>query len=287
MFNIMSRHFIRAGALLLLTAVVYPTASRAFVLDWDVVTSGGTTNLPTLPGTPFVFQSTTYNNVDGSGIDVTVSFGYTTGGGSMVVDTVPDYIFRTTPIIGDTTGAGIRIQFDADNASAFVRTVISFSQPVRNLELEIWDVDRSSWRDEVRNITGNATAGGTFNPASITPLATNTVGHSTTANSVTVNENPNPDNPLTTDGGADVRINFGSTSTDSVVFDYGNNPTGVGNPSGQLIWFSAFNFEPVPEPSTYVTGALLLGLAGWGVFRQWRRRRDANPRTGSSCRVIR
>lgn len=254
-------------------AVAWAGTVQAFVLDWDVVTSGGTTNLPNLPTVPLTFQSTTYTNVDGSGIDVTVSFGYTTGGGSMVVDQVPDYTFRNTPIIGDTTGAGIRIQFDADNDSAFVRTVISFSQPVRNLQLEIWDIDRSSWRDEVRNITGNATGGGTFNPASITLPSTNTVGHSTTVNSITVNENPNPDNPTTSEGGADAIINFGSTDTDSVRFDYGNNPTGVTDPAGQLIWFSAFSFDPVPEPSTYIAGALLLGVLLVGGLRRALRRR--------------
>jgi hypothetical protein len=265
-----------AFRLLLVAAMIWMSAPlQAFVLDWDTVTSGGTTNLPTLPASPGSWSSTTYNNVDGSGIDVTVSFRvYTPDGSSITVDTVADYVDRNTPIVGDTTGAGIRIQFDANNSSPYVRTRIRFSEPVRNLNLEIWDVDRSSWRDEIRDITGRTIIGSggvNFDPASITPASTNTVGHSTTANSVTVNENPNPDNPSTSDGGADVLINFGSTSTQQVRFDYGNNPTGVGDPSGQLIWFSAFNFEPVPEPSTYVTGAFLVVLAG---FAWWHKRRQ-------------
>lgn len=250
---------------------------HAAVLDWNTLTNNGTANLPSLPndsgdGT----ISTTYTNVGGSGVNVTISFrAFDPGGSTIDVDTVADYTFRTTPISGDTEGGGIRIQYDADGDEPYVRTTITFSQPVNNLQFEIWDVDRASWRDEIRNITGITTGNATFNPASITPRSTNTVGMSTTSNSVTADENPNPNNPATNDGGADVVINFGTTSTNSIRFDYGNNPTGVGNPQAQLIWISGLTFDPIPEPSVVLGGVLL--LLGIGVVEWRRRRRPVGP----------
>lgn len=264
------------GALLLWGLSSLPV--QAIVLDWATATSNGA-NTPDLPADPAGGAvSTTYTNVGGSGIDVTVTFqAFTPSGGTIAVDTVADYINRTTPISGDTEGGGIRIDYDASNDSAYVRMTVSFSQPVNNFQLEIWDVDRSSWRDEVRNITGNATAGGTFNPASITTPGTNTVSIATTANSATAARDPNPNNPSTSDGGADVVINFGSTSMTSLYFDYGNNPSGVSNPNEQLIWVSGFSFDAViPEPSTYAAGILLLLTLGVTEWARRRRRSDVS-----------
>jgi|GEM_PF-4498277 len=262
------------GVLLLWALSSFPL--QAIVLDWATLTSNGA-NTPDLPANAAGgVVSTTYNNVGGSGINVTISFqAFSPSGSSIAVDTTSDYVDRTTPISGDTEGGGIRISYDANNDLPYVRVTVAFSQAVENFEMEIWDLDRDTWRDEVRNITRVAPGGGTFNPASITTPGTNTEGITTTANSARSNNDAG--NPSTSDGGADVLIDFGTGAADSIFFDYGNYTFGVDNPASQLIWISGFSFDAViPEPSTYAAGILLLLTIGVTEWVRRRRRSDCS-----------
>lgn len=262
------------GALLLWGLSSLPV--QAIVLDWATATSNGA-NTPDLPANAAGgVVSTTYTNVGGSGIDVTISFqAFTPGGSSISVDTTSDYVNRTTPISGDTHGGAIEISYDASDDQPYVRVTIAFSQAVENFQMEVWDLDRNSWRDEVRNITRVAPGGGTFNPASVTAASTNTEGITTTANSARANNNAG--NPSTSDGGADVLIDFGTGAANSVFFDYGNYTFGVDDPATQLIWISGFSFDAViPEPSTYAAGILLLLTLGVTEWARRRRRSDVS-----------
>lgn len=245
--------------------------SQAIVLDWATVTSNGA-DTPDLPANAAAgVVSTTYNNVGGSGINVTISFqAFTPGGSTIAVDTTADYVNRTTPISGDTHGGAIRISYDANNDLPYVRVTVSFSQPVENFQMEVWDLDRASWRDEIRNITRVAPGGGTANPTTITDPSYNTEGITTTANSARANNDAG--NPSTDEGGADVIVNFGNSATSSIFFDYGNYTNGVDDPATQLIWLSGFSFDAViPEPGTYLTGFLLVLTVGAAELKRRRR----------------
>jgi hypothetical protein len=80
-----------------------------------------------------------------------------------------------------------------------------------------------------------------------------------------------------------VRVDYAGTFTSGTTFSFeygsldGSSVLGspfssnffVTPPSVQRIALSDISFT-IPEPSTYVTGALLVGLAGWGLYRQRR-----------------
>src|SRR5690606_26210898 len=75
-------------------------------------------------------------------------------------------------------------------------------------------------------------------------------------------------------GAGNVWLNFSDQVT-SISFTYGNGPGTQSDPGQQAIGIGDITYTVVPEPSAYLSGLLLLGLAG----RHWWRRRSLKNTT--------
>lgn len=232
---------------------------HAFVFDW----TGRTFNIPTDPSPGTISQ--TYTNVDGSGIDFTVTLtvqgtvSYISSGG----DTYP--IVSSAFEIDDA----LDIWIDAGNRTSSILITVSFSAPINNLNLQVFDLDTNNdsdnpngYRDQVRNPVATAPDSSTFG-ATLTTNGTHTIANngSTTASATSIIATGNLSDD---DNDGTVNISFGTGFASSVSIEYGNpnNGTVLADPSSQAIGFGNIAFT-VPEPSTYAA-AVILSVLGMG-----------------------
>lgn len=287
--------------------------AQAYVLDWDAVAWPTNQQWSDQPGA----VSATFSNVQGSGINVTVSVTQapaTTDANTANPTTTPN----DSGLELNSTDNALQVDLDADNGAYVDQTfnnggtedylvfTITFSETVDFVSYTLQDIDFgntfiSRYQDSVVFDPANQ-------PTSLTLLGSNGDGTGTfDAEIYTLGSGDSAIRGIATNGATNltgnqndgstsghVQVDYAGsfTSGTSFSFEYGSldgssvlgSPFGSGlfvtPPSLQRIALSDITFT-VPEPSTYVTGALLLGLAGWGVFRQWCRRRDASQRTSS------
>lgn len=258
------------GAALCVLVAPLCQVSEAFVFDW----TGRTFNLPTDP-TPGVI-SETYTNVDGSGIDITVTL--TVQGTVSYINSGGD----TYPIVSDAfeIDDGLDVWIDTGNRTSSVLFTLTFSSPIDSLSTQVFDLDTNDatsnpngYRDQFRNPVATAPDSSTFG-ATLTSNGTHTIANNgtTTASATAVIPTGNLADNNTA---GTVNISF-SGLANSISFEYGNpnNGTVLTNPSSQAIGLGNFNFT-VPEPSTYAAGILLclLLIGNW----IWRRRLRSTP----------
>ena len=264
------------------------------VLDWNTVdwNAGATTQ--------------TFFNVDGSGIDITISLtlssdsqryrnpydrrdrydattGWINGGPNDNTTFGGDGSTQN----GESLYLGVDLATD-DISSSYLDVTISFSKAVNGANFSLFDVDRYGYNywggyetgiqfvDVIEQIegsyNGNSVTGNMTHDASKILAVTNTTGPAYQGNTDLYDSNDQNDNPRST-------LNLAWTSpVDTISFRYGSGTAAVADPGNQAIGLSSISFssyQAVPEPSTYLFGALgglTLGIS----FVQRRRKGKAN-----------
>ena len=230
--------------------VLAPTLLHATIFNWPG--TGWTAGAPA-PG-----QTVTQSFTAVTPNDITVKIN--NNGASVAGATwQPAYpaIDSTTETGGFTGVNGLQFYLSQQSSTAsFVRTTITFSSPVTNLSLQIWDVDAVSgqFADKIFNIqaltVGNTTVGpdsvtsavagfNTITGSGLTTVILGTALASDTTNQGTIN------------------ITFLGPIT-QFSFDWSNNDPALG---GQAIALGPLTFNFVPELSTGWLAALLCATA--------------------------
>jgi hypothetical protein len=224
---------------------------RASVLDWDVVswTAGSLT--------------ATYTNVDGSGVDMTVTVSGETGD-FLNEDGAPTPQISNN-ITGGLTPAQNALLFYVDwgNENDTITVTVTFSQLVNNVSYDLFDIDRGgsagggsrTFVDEISTIT--ATDGTTTYAATIGTSAENTTEGAGTGISIYGNGG----NPSDTSGDGNASISYGSSAVNSLTFTYGNRSNSQTNPAAQAISMHDINFTIVPEVPTGIPAVLVCLIA--------------------------
>lgn len=259
---------------LIMTAV-----SHGFVLDWDSVdwTAGGTDQ--------------TFYNVDGSGMDVSISLAIT--GANWVAwngeaqpddnrrlggDGGPGQAGEGFDSFGNPSDEALHLHMNAfqRNYTGYVEVVISFSRAVTGLSFDLFDVDNggdtqntSTFEDVIADI------GGSLNSVDVDPA---TVDYDSGSIDRVVHPTRGdeyrgtywaPDSEDVVLG-----LSWDEQVVDTVTFRYYAGNFSQRNPGDQGISISDISFaSAVPEPGTVAGGFfLVLGLAAG----EWHRRRRAN-----------
>jgi hypothetical protein len=254
-------HFISA---LFLTALVFPSLSRASVFDWN--SYSWTAGAPS----PGVTDSQIYSNVAGTGEYVTVSIANSASnpGGFQWAGGYPTVSSGGSGGTDGLTGQNALELSVNKNNSAGVTVTVKFSVPVSGLSYTLWDVDYSSgtFRDVITNITALNSASVTVGASSITTGVANTATGSGVG---TVVFGTNTASNTTNQG--QVTINFGTNQIKQFSFTWTNGDPAV---STQFIALGNINFTPLPEVGSSVAALALCGSAvGFQVVRNRRRRK--------------
>lgn len=259
----------------------------AAVLDWNAVnwttTFGGGSS-----------ATQTFNNVSGSGVNVTITIagGPNTGNAELPNSgSLPNDV--NTPISHNYETGREALQVDADfsnTANDYVRFTITFSKTVYGVNFQLWDIDLgnsagvSTYQDVVQNFTVNA--------SSVTPtftlLGSNNADGSTAVDAqisagtirgiASAGSNTNLGNENDALNSGDVNVDFGTANGTTFVFEYwGGNGSGAGvsipsNSTLQRIALYDIFFTPIPEVFSgggalaicaLAIGASLLGRQRW------------------------
>lgn len=231
-------------------ALLFTTIAHAYELDWSDVSWTGSTNSN---------QSDTFLNVDGSGIDVSISLSISTGN------------FATSTFISNDNMLLAADYPDRDRLGNYIDVSFSFSKPVRTVSFSLNDVDRGGtsssayWEDVIENLSGDGTA--SFVGSEITVDTTTDPGD-TLYRGQDYN-NWNSDSRLTL---------FWDSAVSNVSFRYAGGENTRRNPGYQIIGMGNITFyEAVPEPSTYIFGGLIsLAMIGF-IIRRKRALRKIEP----------
>ena len=272
-------------------ALLYVSIASAFTLDWDQVdwAQGD--------------EQHTFYNVQGSGIDVTISLNLSKdsatyrngwwGGYRTTTDWINDAPNDNTTFGGDwgaENGESLYLGLDFatdDLTKSYLDVTISFSQPVLGASFDLFDVDAYGYNyqggyetgiqfvDIIEHIEGsnNGSNVGSGNVGYYDDKI-NAVTHngetSYYGDTSLTNSNDQNDNPHST-----LSLNWGSQTVDSVSFRYSPGSAAVRDPGTQAIGLSDISFyayNAVPEAGTILlgglSGLLLLGLA---IHRQVRK----------------
>lgn len=245
---------------LLALSIFAGSSSIAAVLDWNAVDwtarfGSGTT------------ASQTFNNVDGSGVNVTITVtaGPNTGNGELNDPTnLPED--TNTPISHNYETAQQALMIDANftnRTNDFITVTISFSQTVYGVSYELWDIDLgnsgvSTYQDRITLDRSNQTItilgsnnadGSTAVDAAVQAGTNNTVIRGIATSGST--SNLGNENDALNSG--DVRVDYGGGGLTSLSFTYtSGDGSPVAGPFGnnttlQRIALGDITFSPVPE----------------------------------------
>lgn len=268
---------IRTRSLILALAAFACVSARAAVLDWNAV------NWTTTFGTGTT-ASQTFNNVDGTTVDVTitVSAGPNTANSELInAGTLPDDV--STPINHNynPTDQSLLVDVNYTNRNNdFVRFTITFSEAVSNVNFELWDIDLgnnpgvSTYQDLIQNFTQNGSATsptftllGSDNQDGSTAVDAAIVGNTIVGvgSNGSTTSNGNENDALNS---GDVRVLYSGSGITSVSFEYwsgsGVPPLGSAlptNPTLQRIALHDILFTAIPEVNTGLFALLACGMA--------------------------
>jgi hypothetical protein len=249
------------------------TSLPAYLLDWNTVSwaNGSLSN--------------TYSNVNGSGVDVTVSItGSTTrlAAGPNAGDPQSPYLSNTVLTGGQTTPSNsLFILANYSNTTQQVVVTVTFSKAVANVNYTLFDVDRGTlvsgnsytFTDQISNITSSN--GTTTYASSLSTVGTgSTMATSGTGTSQIVFGTGVSD---PTQNLGNLTVNNGSQSVTSSTFTYGSyGATTQANPDQQGISLANISFTVVPEPSWALASVLLCFWGAWKSRRGTRRPSENN-----------
>ncbi|MCG8527484.1 MAG: hypothetical protein MI748_13965 [Opitutales bacterium] len=264
----------------------------AFELDWDQVDwSAGAT-------------SQTFTNVNSSGIDITIStvlsndwyYHSSNGSGywarSNFIGDAPDddqtFGGDWAAQNGESLYLGVNFATD-DPTRSYLDVTVSFSQSVTGTSFQLFDVDRYygeyyggyeygyQFEDVIFQIEGSnggsaATTTVTYDDSKIDQgtMNSSTAYFGDTRRNSIDDQNDNPASVLT--------IGW-NDPIDQFSFRYASGPLAAADPGNQAIGLSNIGFyeySAVPEPSTYLSGGLIiLVLAGMAVRKRFRRQQTS------------
>jgi hypothetical protein len=285
--------------LLITTITCFMAASPAhgLLLDWDLLTW--------TPGA----QNTTYSNLNGSGIDVTISLSitgavfYNYGGlpgpainNRLGGDAGPTNNGDLTDALGNPSPDSLFLHMDAtsnNRLNSYIDVSISFTRNgsgvgVRGVGFSIFDVDHGSgtsgnysFDDTIERISGSlsgnsvaATVNAGSNIITTNNVATGTPGVTTTTYTGNINSSDLPSSVL--------NVGWGTQFVDTVSFRYSSGARARSNPSEQGISLSDIAFYPVPEASTWTAGIALSALcAAYALRRKKATAEEKDPQIAS------
>jgi hypothetical protein len=235
---------------------LFSTLTQADTLDWDTVNWTDTT----VP----ISQTFTVN-----GVDITIAITgatnrfYTTGPGG----TPPDDVTNLTP---GGVQQSLYLAANYVNTTESLTVTVTFNSSVRDISFTIYDVDKSPsgnpFEDQIRTIS--STDGTNTYYAAVSGSSSNTAANSGTASATITGTAVSTDG--TANGNAD--ISFTGNNVNSFTFTWGSGPGAPSDPLQQWIAISDITYTVVPEPSTYLTGLLLLALVSFEFYRRRNRK---------------
>jgi hypothetical protein len=233
--------------------------AHADTLDWQAQawTAGALNN-----GAGYVINGTTVTvTISGQTADLITFSGVTAPDDSTLVD-------------GGTGEEALYLGVDHDNRDTDTITVtVSFSRAVTINSFSIFDIDTfntNSFQDQIRNIQATLSGGGTVygNLTATDPAYVTVSGSGTAAGTFTavLGAGGSGGAGNNTDDGTGT-INFGTSSITSFQFTYGNGSGSIADPTSQHVALGDITFT-VPEPSTYLSGLLLVSLVAVQMVRR-------------------
>ena len=245
-------------ACLLFVLLLAGEQATAFVMDWDRVVWSADG------------RAGQYANVDGSGVDVSVTI------------TLSDGRFKSSDVSVERGTDGpdsLMLSMDAFNNSDrythYMDVRIRFSRAVSGVGFDISGINHGSpgnhgqgnsgyaFDDLIERIEGSASGVGVapnveFLPGSVTASVLPTEdGGSTVGYSGVSSAEP----------GSLIHVSWETGVVDDVSFRYATGPRARNNPSGQFIGLGGVEFNPaVPEPATMIIEFSLLGMLGMRHF---------------------
>ena len=278
-----TKSLLLAGAACTLAIVLpAPRALAADTLSWNNVTynpgaaaATTKTNIATVNGNTISLQfgnSTYFKN------DVATTPSPSVG---TYTATAPTAYNGTSPTFADggfTGNKALQIFANFDNAAnniiagSGIPVTVFFSKPVSNLIFSFYDVDGNnataaqSFNDQVTNIFGLGTGGGSVAPISLTGSSSNAVSNG----GFLANNTPSANN---TNGG-NATVTFGNTPITQFTFTYTDPAAvngGTAHNAQQIIALGDLTFTTVPEPSTWACFVMAGGLGVWTLRRRARR----------------
>ena len=254
--------------------------AQTSVLDWNTVDWTAT-------GSAGNTISQTFYNVDGSGIDITISLTLTADSEQYRnpynrrdrYTSYTDWI-NGGPDDNNTFGGDGSTQADEslylgidlasdDITQSYLDVTITFSEAVDNVNFSLFDVDQYGYNyyggyetgiqfeDVIEQIEGSymgtTVAGSVTHDASYIQQITNASGTAYKGNTDLYDVYDQNDNP-----GSTLNLAW-SSPVDTISFRYGSGTGAVADPGTQAIGLSSISFsqyQAVPEPSTYLFGAL-------------------------------
>ena len=247
---------------LLISALVLGAASKSngsLVLDWSSVTwpAGSLNNsFDVDPGSP--------------GNDVTVAVSGDTG------QLLPSFTAPNpqTPAITQTFQGGfgstvnsLELRVDYANQSQAITVTITFSAQyaggVNNVSFRLFDIDKGTYQDQIRGITGLSTDGVTLVAPTITNVGPAAALSGTGTNQVIDGILTSSDTGAGS-GDGNATISFGPTALRSITFTYGSGTATQADPTSQKIGLYNIDFTPVPEINPALASILVcLGAIGF------------------------
>jgi hypothetical protein len=232
---------------------------QADTLDWqtETWTAGALSKTFTINGVNVTVQIT-----GNTGNFITFS-GVTAPDDSNIVD-------------GGTGQEALYLGVDHSNRDTQSVTVtVTFSSAVIIGSFAIFDIDTfntNSFQDQIRTISATDGTNTYYGNLTATNSTFVTVSNSGTVNAaftavLGAGGNGGAGN-LTSDGTG--TIDFGTNAITSLSFTYGNGSGAITNPTSQHVALGDFNYTVVPEPSTCLTGFLLVFVVS---IHGWRQRR--------------
>jgi len=263
--SVFSRFFLSIALVIL---CFIPRAAQAFVLDWNAVDW-----TQTWSANPSGTMSQTFNNVNASGVNITIQIERGPNTGATEPQNTANLPNDTTSNIThnwEPTQEALMVDVDYTSATNdFVRFTITFSQTVYNVNFDLWDIDLgnsggSTYQDVIRNFTATggaapvitALGSGTLDgfgendvDVSIQGTGTNQVvyGISTLGSTTSLG---NEDDAFNS---GDVNVNYNGAGVTSVRFEYWSGTgsfSGVSIPTNntlQRISLADINFSDTPE----------------------------------------
>jgi hypothetical protein len=228
-------------------------SSQAILLDWDNVswTAGS-------------FTQSFDVDASNAGDDITISISGDVGAFFLGTPTVGSDLFR-----GGLSPKQDSLQFALDFSSQLQSITVAvdflYASGVSDVSFSLFDVDRPSHSEQVRNVYGSLDSGPSL-AATLTGSQNNSVQGSginqTVTGTASASDNTNKGN---------VGVDFGSQTMNRFVFTYGSDMSSSYNPGSQGFSFHDVNFNPVvPETGTTVAGILVCAAGIFFFHRRWR-----------------
>jgi hypothetical protein len=240
------------------------STAPAITLDWGTNADWDETD-----GTPY--EDSFDIDPDNAGDDVAITIGGSTGSLIELPNDTGDF----TGGISGNTSLNLVARYDPDVDQSIIVTIeFNYSQDVTEVSFSIYDVDLTTgrWIDRISSF--EAWSGGVLQ-TTIFPTLTGSSANMVNNAGTTDVEVIGTDTAVNSQGTGNVLVDFGDAVFDEIRFTWTNEDPAL---LRQGIGLHNITYTPAPEPSTVLTGGLLVGLIGFQVLRR-KKKSDAKVET--------